>query len=613
MYLDPASGQLHLRIVYAGPPLSGKTETLRSLLPSLHGRPAADVLFSPSEARGRTLYFDWAQWKGGLFRAGHLNCQITAVPGQESLLVRRRTLVEDADAVVFVVDSQREQMASNRRSLDELRPWLEREGLPAVPVIYQCNKRDLPDAVPLAEIRSVLGLDGETQLYECSATQGEGIRICFVACVGSCVRRAEALLGLKKMPSGAPEVQSADDLLERLRQVEKGAGIEELVIAPLPAGGGSSPVAVVNAPEAAPAAAPTAAPRPGAAGRPPVMPMADWLVQQREAAAARDPPPAPAPAAAAAAPAPVAAPVPVPSPRSRPAVMPMADWQARQREDAAAPVAAPVAVAAVAVAVPGSASVTAPRPVPTGPRPVVMPMADLLPVPWIRGRSLVEAWPPRAWRDTFSSADPSAPAPALSGDSLQGALGAGRLARASRLHGSQEEARTEYQRLMQWLTALDGAASTPRCLVLSGTPAGGWCAWQLMQRFPTLDLLVVRAFDKGLTSKDAAQYLAYAANSYVVAWGEFARREPRLPVALRTLARQERRTVYADFLPHPAPPAPGEPVLARLETELRALVTPDRVGAINVPEVLRELEALAASKSNVTEIVELLQSLLIGE
>jgi hypothetical protein len=210
-------------------------------------------------------------------------------------------------------------------------------------------------------------------------------------------------------------------------------------------------------------------------------------------------------------------------------------------------------------------------------------------------------------------ADATAGTPARSGDVLHGVLGAGRLARASRLHPRQDEARAEYQRLMQWLTVLDGAASSPRCVVLSGTPAAGWCAWQLLQRFPTLDLLVVRAFDKGLTSKDAAQYLAYAANSYVVAAGEFSRREPRLPVHLRTLARQERRTVYADFLPLGAPGAADDPVLLRLENELRTLVTPERLAGLNVPEVLRELEALAASKPNVTEIVELLQSLLIGE
>jgi len=348
------------------------------------------------------------------------------------------------------------------------------------------------------------------------------------------------------------------------------------------------------------------------------MPMTDWIAsQERESMAADVPVPVPETV-----PVPVTEPVrAAPArPTTRPAVMPMADWLASSAGTLPAPPAEPaVKMAARSESNPthaqASAVATEPRPLNSGPRPGVMPMVDLLPVPWIRGResTLVEAWPAGAWRDTFSAADPAVPPPAPNGDVLQGALGAGRLARATRLYAGQDEARGEYQRLMQWLTVLDGAASSPRCLVLSGTPTAGWCAWQLLQRFPTLDLLVVRAFDKGLTSKDAAQYLAYAANSYVNAWGEFARREPRLPVSLRTLARQERRTVYADFLPHPAPAAPHEPVLARLETELRALVTPERRGTVNVPEVLHELDALAASKPHVTEIVELLQSLLIGE
>jgi len=308
------------------------------------------------------------------------------------------------------------------------------------------------------------------------------------------------------------------------------------------------------------------------------------------------------------------------APRPRPAVMPMAAWLASSGGTLPAPPAEPaVKMAARTESNPthaqGSAVATEPRPLATGPRPGVMPMADVLPVPWIRGResTLLEAWPAGAWRDTFSTADPAVPPPAPNGDVLQGALGAGRLARASRLYTSPDEARAEYRRLVQWLNVLDGAASSPRCLVLSGAPSAGWCAWQLLQRFPTLDLLVVRAFDKGLSSKDSAQYLAYAANSYVVAAGEFSRREPRLPVHLRTLARQERRTVYADFLPLGAPGAADDPVLLRLESELRTLVTPERLAGLNVPEVLRELEALAASKPNVTEIVELLQSLLIGE
>jgi signal recognition particle receptor subunit beta len=636
MHLDSAAGQLHIRIVYAGAPLSGKTETLRSLLPNLHGRQAADLVASPSEARGRTLYFDWGQWCGGLFRSVQLNCQITAVAGQESLLRRRRTLVEDADAVVFVVDSQRDQMAANRRSLDEVRPWLDREGLPPVPVVYQCNKRDLPDPASLDEIRQALGLDPADVLHPCSATQGDGIRICFVASVSASVRRAEALIKLQKLPMGPPEVATPEQLLERLRLIEKGLGIDELVIDPLPPAPEAVPpapaVAPIPTPVAAPLAPTVAAPAPAPVpvlepppprGRPAVMPMADWLAAERLAAV---PAAEPAPAAArtpSEAPEPVAA-APPPPPERRPAVMPMADWLARAAvqpvpqpiplRPATSPAARPASGAAPPSTQASAVAGAAPAAPPT-PRPPVMPLADLLPLPWVRGRerTLVEAWPAGAWSGSFSTSDPSAPLPERQGQALHAALGAGRLARAGKVHRREEEARAEYQRLRHWLTLLDGAASTPRCLVLSGSEAAGWCAWQLLQRCPTLDLVVLRAFDKGLASKEAAQYLAHAAHSYLAAWEEFTRREPRLPVRLGTLARQERRTVYADFLPQPLPPEPSEPVLTRLEAELRPLATPERLAVLNVPEVLRELEALAVGRPSLADIVELLQSLLIGE
>src|ERR1700753_25211 len=147
-------GQLFLRIAYAGTPLSGKTETLKVLLPALHGVDNPDLVFSPLAARGRTLYFDWAEYQGGTFRDGPLHCQIISVPGQASLHHRRRLLVEDADVVVFVVDSQRDQLEANRRHLAEITPWLKRGDQPPVGVIYQANKRDLPDILDVAELRT---------------------------------------------------------------------------------------------------------------------------------------------------------------------------------------------------------------------------------------------------------------------------------------------------------------------------------------------------------------------------------------------------------------------------------------------------------------------------
>jgi signal recognition particle receptor subunit beta len=576
MHHDQHGGRLHLRIVYAGAPLSGKTETLKALVPSLHGQAPGHQLFSPQEARGRTLYFDWAEWQGGLFRSGTLNCQITSVPGQDALQERRRLLVRAADAMVFVIDARRDQMTANRRSLEEVRTWLERDGAPPIPVVYQCNKRDLPDSLDAAAIRAALGL-GDAEVHESSAIRGEGVRICFVAAVGACIRRAETLIGLKQMPPGLPQVETSAQLLEMMRTAEDGRSLQ------------------IDEEVTEPVAAPSPLPAAAARTRPAVMPMADWLAQ---ADAAPERPPTRARAT------------------GRPAVMPMADWLATQAPSAAEGAAGDAATPdrrnamasgdAAAQAAPAAALLepAARTPEVTAPR-----------VPWLDGAAaaIVSAWPPDVWAVVLQGAAPGLAAPlAHAPAALQADLGHARFARTWGAHAAKGDAEREFRRLVDWTAAQGDALSSPRCVVLTGRDGHGFYAWQVVQRASTLDRLVARAFEPALPAKDVAHLLAFAANAYLTSADGLARRVPLLPIHLRTLARQERRTVYAEFLPREPAAAPPEPALTRLEHELRAHLTAERLLGLDVPDVLRELEALAEGRPSLTETVELLQSLLIG-
>jgi hypothetical protein len=78
--LDPAAGQVVIRLVYDGPPRSGKTTSLRSLAGSFALR-----LITPEEAGGRTLLFDWMDYVGGRFEGYDIRCQIISVPGQAAV------------------------------------------------------------------------------------------------------------------------------------------------------------------------------------------------------------------------------------------------------------------------------------------------------------------------------------------------------------------------------------------------------------------------------------------------------------------------------------------------------------------------------------------------
>jgi GTPase SAR1 family protein len=98
--LDPRNDTVVIRVVYDGAPMAGKSTSVGAL-----GRGLGSNVYSPGEVSGRTLYFDWLDYTGGLFEGRRIRCQIISVPGQATLAPRRRRLLESADAIVFVGDS----------------------------------------------------------------------------------------------------------------------------------------------------------------------------------------------------------------------------------------------------------------------------------------------------------------------------------------------------------------------------------------------------------------------------------------------------------------------------------------------------------------------------
>src|ERR1700761_5646260 len=107
--LDPRSDAVVIRVVYDGAPMAGKSTSVRAL-----GRGLGGKVVTPAEISGRTLYFDWLDYTGGLFEGRRIRCQIVSVPGQAALAPRRRHLLESADAVVFVGDSTPAGLAADR-------------------------------------------------------------------------------------------------------------------------------------------------------------------------------------------------------------------------------------------------------------------------------------------------------------------------------------------------------------------------------------------------------------------------------------------------------------------------------------------------------------------
>jgi hypothetical protein len=225
----PNGDLLVIRLVYDGPPRSGKTTTLAALAGSL-----ARPLVSPEEAEGRTLFFDWVEYVGGSFEGLPIRCQIVSVPGQRALARRRRALLATADVVVFVADTTAAGLAETADSLESLRALLATRPGPQIGLVLQANMRDRPDALPLEALRERLGLAGAA-CVESVATDGVGIREAFVLAVRLALDHVRALMAAGAVPRAITAAETADELLAQVKAYEAASPLAEPGVAAAPA------------------------------------------------------------------------------------------------------------------------------------------------------------------------------------------------------------------------------------------------------------------------------------------------------------------------------------------------------------------------------------------
>jgi mutual gliding-motility protein MglA len=156
-FINYSSREINCKIVYYGPGLCGKTTNLQYVYAKTNPDAKGKMISLATETE-RTLFFDFLPLSLGEIRGFKTRFHLYTVPGQVFYDASRKLILKGVDGVVFVADSQMERMEANLESVENLRTNLAEQGydLDRVPYVVQYNKRDLPNAVSVDELRSAL-------------------------------------------------------------------------------------------------------------------------------------------------------------------------------------------------------------------------------------------------------------------------------------------------------------------------------------------------------------------------------------------------------------------------------------------------------------------------
>jgi signal recognition particle receptor subunit beta len=167
--------EINAKIVYYGPGLCGKTTNLQWIHEKLPIKNKGKMLSLATET-DRTLFFDFLPLDLGSISGFTTKFQLYTVPGQVYYQATRKLVLQGADGVVFVADSQEERLDANLETLENLREHLKEHKLDftTIPYVLQLNKRDLPGVLPVEELAKQLQVKGEP-VMEGVAITGQGV------------------------------------------------------------------------------------------------------------------------------------------------------------------------------------------------------------------------------------------------------------------------------------------------------------------------------------------------------------------------------------------------------------------------------------------------------
>ena len=175
VFFNHATRQMTAKIVYYGPGLCGKTTNLNTIYGKTSQKARGEMVSLNTET-DRTLFFDLLPMDVGVVGGFKTKLQLYTVPGQVFYNSTRKLVLKGVDGIVFVVDSQVPMLDANKESLQNLDNNLKELGLQIrdIPMVFQWNKRDLKNIVPIEDLERELNASGHPS-FPSNAQEGSGV------------------------------------------------------------------------------------------------------------------------------------------------------------------------------------------------------------------------------------------------------------------------------------------------------------------------------------------------------------------------------------------------------------------------------------------------------
>lgn len=168
--------EINCKIVYYGTGLGGKTANLKFIYSQLAPQTRGDFISLATETE-RTLFFDYFGLDLGTVQGFKTRFSMYTVPGQVEYNSSRKLILNGADGIIFVADSDIVRRQENIDALDNMKENLESYGLSlnSIPYVLQYNKRDLTSAMSLEMMENDLNPTGKIVSFEAIASNGPGV------------------------------------------------------------------------------------------------------------------------------------------------------------------------------------------------------------------------------------------------------------------------------------------------------------------------------------------------------------------------------------------------------------------------------------------------------